>query len=371
MSQRSFSFAIFFSLLGIGAGVAGVVAGIALSAEFPRQLLQYRGLAVLGGGLLAVLCLSYSLRDLTQCLQLLWEVLTGSADPDREGVLKECVMLATRGRESEGQETKFYREIKPYLSNLMLQSGVELLIAGYSPDMIRNTLNTRRDQECLKHESAQKLIQSLMQASWMLGIAGAATGLLRTQFLKSADQLSLYLAGIAVPLIAGLLLALLVFYPLLRQLQVHQREWVNYLEMSICGVLLLQSRHHAHYLETVLRAYLPPAAPAAPAAPMPGGVAGSMPVRQTDSASANSPRSTFQAALQHVDDEPASYSEADSAMLDEAQQNLSVRDLRQFRPVQRVNPPLSQQRSQPKPSPRQEPDVLDDDNREGRGRRTR
>ncbi len=378
MSQRSFSFAIFFSLLGIGAGVAGVVAGIALSVEFPRQLLQYRGLAVLGGGLLAVLCLSYSLRDLTQCLQLLWEVLTGSADPDREGVLKECVMLATRGRESEGQENKFYREIKPYLSNLMLQSGVELLIAGYSPEMIRNTLNTRRDQECLKHESAQKLIQSLMQASWMLGIAGAATGLLRTQFLKSADQLSLYLAGIAVPLVVGLLLALLVFYPLLRQLQVHQREWVNYLEMSICGVLLLQSRHHAHYLETVLRAYLPPAAPAAPLA---GGVAGSRHVRQSDSASttstnssnsANSPRSTFQAALQHVDDEPTAHaSDADSAMLDEAQQNLSVRDLRQFRPVQRVNPPLSQQRSQPKPSPRQEPDLLDDDNREGRGRRTR
>lgn len=369
MQQRSFSFAIFFSLLGIGAGLAAVVAGVALSPEFPRQLLQYRGLAVWGGGLISVLCLSYSLREVTSCLSLLWEIMTGSADPDREGVLKECVMLATRGRESEGQETKFYREIRPYLSHLMLQAGVELLIAGYSPDMIRNTLNTRRDQECLRHESAQKLLQSLMQASWMLGIAGAATGLLRTQLLKTTDLLPFYLAGIAVPLIAGLLVSLLVFYPLLRQLQVHQREWVNYLEMSICGVLLLQSRHHAHYLETVLKAYLPPKAPAPPQGQM-------APLqRQAPDvpAAPAQPRSSFHAALQEHDNEPELRSDDGlDQELDESQQNLSVRDLRQFRPVQRVNPPLSQQPRQPsQPKPRPDtPEPPDPTQRPG-GRRTR
>ncbi|PKL76187.1 MAG: hypothetical protein CVV27_11570 [Candidatus Melainabacteria bacterium HGW-Melainabacteria-1] len=322
MTQRNFSFSIFFSLLGIGAGLGGVLAGVALSPEQPQQLLQYRGLAIVGGGLIAVLCMSFSLAEVRQTLALLWDVLSGGAVPDREGVLKECVMLATRGRESEGQETKFYREIKPYLSHHLLAAGLDLLISGYSPEMIRNTLETRRDQESLKYQTGIQMLQSLMQAAWMFGLAGGATALLRTQLLSSTELLPMYLSGIAVPITAGLLLALLLFYPLLRQLQMHQREWMNYLEMSICGVLLLQSRHHAHFLETVLKAYLPPLAPVA--APVASGLPAGMP------AGAAPVRSSFQAALQH-EAEPEQSVEGP----EDPGQALSVDELRRFRPVQR------------------------------------
>ncbi|MEZ0370524.1 MAG: hypothetical protein ACAI44_15650, partial [Candidatus Sericytochromatia bacterium] len=209
-----------------------------------------------------------------------------------------------------------------------------LLILGYSPEMIKNTLATRRDQENIKYETAQQLIQSLLQASWMLGLAGGATALTRTHLLKP-EQMALYFSGVAVPIVVGLLLALLVFFPLLRQLQTHQRQWLNYLEMSSCGVMLLQARHHALYLETVLKAYLPPATPSAPApqpqsAPPPG---------------ARPMRSSFHEALkQQEPEEPIDPSSEDP------QQALSVDELRRFRPIQRPpnapNPP-----NQPNPRP--------------------
>lgn len=325
MSQRSFSFSIFFSLLGMGAGVTLVLFGLANVPELPRAIMHLRGLGVLFGGLLMVLCMSFSLAEVTQCLGLLWDVLTGNADPDREGVLKECVMLATRGREAEGQENKFYREVKPYLSHQLLQAGVELLIAGYSPEMIKNTLATRRDQENLNYQTSLQLLQSLMQASWMLGIAGAATALPRTELFTSRELLTIYFSGVAVPLVAGLLLAMLVFFPLMRQLQIHQREWLNYLEMSSTGVLLLQARHHALYLETVLKAYLPilpPAAPMPAAVNMPPGAA---PVRQ--------PTSNFQEALKH---------EVPEVLEEDPQQALSVDELRRFRPIQKPGQPQRQ-----------------------------
>lgn len=338
MSQRSFSFSIFFSLLGIGGGVTLVLFGLATVPELPPELMHLRGLGVLVGGLLAVLCMSFSLPEVMQTLSLLWDVLTGGADPDREGVLKECVMLATRGREAEGQENKFYREIKPYLSHHMLQAGVELLIAGYSPEMIKNTLATRREQENLKYQTSMQLLQSLMQASWMLGIAGGLAFLPRTELLQSREQMTIYFSGIALPVVAGLLLATLVFFPLLRQLQLHQREWLNYLEMSACGVMLLQARHHSFYLETVLRAYLPPTPPAPPAPPP--AAAGMPPGAQPAAAQ----RSSFHEALRQ---------EQPPELIDEdPQQPLSVDDLRRFRPIQK---PGQQRPQQPPQRPGDKP----------------
>ncbi|MGV3525569.1 MAG: MotA/TolQ/ExbB proton channel family protein [Candidatus Sericytochromatia bacterium] len=318
MSQRSFSFSIFFSLLGIGGGLALVLASVFTSAEQLRLLYQPRGLAIIGGGLIAVVALSFRASDLKRSLALLWEIITGSAEPDCESLLKECVMLATRGRESEGSEQKFWREIRPYLSHEMLQAGVELLIAGYSPEMIRHTLQTRRHQHNTVAESTKQLVQTLTHSAWMLGLAGAVTGLLRTQWLSDRDTLPLYLGAIATPAIAGLLLSVLVFAPLLRLLQRHQRSWQNYLEMAQTGVLLLQERHHGLYLETVLKAFLPPqelAAPMPASPPIPGAVA------------VASKPSAFRQALAEQDAAPPAETGTDKA--------LSVDELRRFRPVQR------------------------------------
>lgn len=319
MSQRSFSFSIFFSLLGIGGGLALVLASVFTSAEQLRLLYQPRGLAIIGGGLVAVVALSFRASDLKRSLGLLWEIMTGSAEPDCESLLKECVMLATRGRESEGSEQKFWREIRPYLSHEMLQAGVELLMAGYSPEMIRHTLQTRRHQHNTVAESTEQLLQTLTRSAWMLGLAGAVTGLLRTQWLSDRELLPLYLGGIATPAIAGLLLSVLVFAPLLRLLQRHQRSWQNYLEMAQTGVLLLQERHHGLYLETVLKAFLPPqlaSAPVPASPPVPGAVA----------VAAKS--SAFRQALAEQDATPPTEPGGDGKA-------LSVDELRRFRPVQR------------------------------------
>lgn len=322
MEQRDFSFSIFFSLLGIGGGIGLILTGLISSAPALQQFYQPRGLGILIGGLCAVGFLSFSGKEIRQSLRLLWDLFSGQAVPDREGVLKECVMLATRSREAEGQEQKLYREIKPYLSHQMLQAGVELLIAGYSPEMIKDTLTTRSQQACLAYQSACRLFQTLSRAAWMLGLAAGATGLLRSNLLSQPDLWHFYFGGIAFPVVVGLLLSVLVFQPVLKQLQGHQENWQNYLEMSITGVLLLKAQHHAHYLETVLKAYLPlkPVVSAAPA----------QPVTAARPAAANS----FNQALQQQQDTPDTSSPAASAE-PSAESLLSVRQLGQFRPVKK------------------------------------
>lgn len=323
MSERGFSFTIFFSLLGVGIGLGLVLAGLLTAPEVLRLFYQPSGLALLCGGLFAVLVMAFSLGEIQATLALIWDIFSGAADPDREGVLKECIMLATRSRESEDSEQKFYREIKPYLSHRMLREGLDLLVAAYPAEMIRETLQTRQQQEKLRYLTAEQLLQTLYRASWMLGLTGGVLGLLRTDYLKNHDVLPIFLGGIAVPVVLGLLLSVLFFFPLLRQIQVHHRDWDNYLDMCISGILLLQERHHAHYLETVLKAYLPPVPAIKPTAARP-------------SREKKTPRRGFQQALANQQN-PVEVAEAMPAPEAEIPPGhpLSVDELRRFRPIQR------------------------------------
>lgn len=324
MSERSFSFQIFFSLLGTGGGLGLVLLGLLSSPPVLQHFYQPRGLLILGGGLLAVIWMSFSPAELRQSLRLLWELLSGASTPDCEGVLKESVMLASRSREAEGQEAKLYREIKPYLSHPMLQTGLELLIAGYDARMVKETLQTRQRQEMMQYHTAEQVLKTCLQASWMLGLAGGLTAVLRTQLLQNADTLQRYLSGIALPIALGLLLSMLLFYPLLRQLELQRQQWQNYLDMNISAVLLLQGRHHALFLETVLKAFLP--VQAVQSLPAPVARPAAMPVAATP------PAAGFQQALQQ-EQTPISPAEADASA-----EGLSKEQLKRFRPVQPRKP---------------------------------
>lgn len=319
MSERNFSFAIFFSLLGIGGGFGLVVAGLLTAPQVLRLLYQPSAFALFLGGMLSIFCTAFSLEKSKQAFGLLWDILSGGSDPDCEGLLKECVMLATRGRESQGQEQKLYREIKPYLVHQILRSGIDLLIAGHVPDMIQATLETRKKQEMHKYLVADQVFQTLNRSAWILGLAAGVLGLLRTNYLQNQSTLPIYLGGIAVPIILGLLLSALVFYPILRQIRLHRTEWENYLDMGIAGVLLLQARHHSLYMEVVLKAYLPLDLPSTVVLKP----VSKKPVPQA-----------FQQALAQV--EEVSIEEDPSESEDD--QPLSVDQLRRFRPVHRRKP---------------------------------
>jgi len=326
MSERSFSFHIFFSLIGVGGGLGLVLASLLSAPPVLQQLYQPRGWAMIVGGLLAVLQMSFSWPEIKQALALLWDILTGAADPDCHGVLKECVMLATRGREAAGQELKMYREIKPYLSHRMLQAGLELLVAGYDTSMIQDNLKTRQQQENAKYQTAEQVLQTCIRASWMLGLAAGLAGVLRTNLLTEQALLPFYFSGIAVPICLGLLLSCLFFYPLLRQVQVQRRKWQNYLDMNIAGVLLLQGRHHALFLETVLKAYLP----------LETNLTAPTPVQASAPGPARPP--AFREALAQQGPEPAASPSA--AELAAEQDALSTEQLKRFRPVKRKQPPV-------------------------------
>lgn len=347
MAERNFSFSIFFSLLGIGGGFALALIGIFAAPEALEHLYQPRGYAVMIGGLAGTAALAFPASRFQQNALLLWDILTGGLSADRQGLLKESLMLATRSRETPGQEQKFYREIKPYLAHRILQSGLDLLISGYERKMLQRSLQTRIQQHLGQHDAAIHMFRSLMHAAWLWGAIAALSGALRIYLVYNAP--GRYFAGVAAPFILGLVLSLMLFYPLLKQIERHRLEYEQYLQMSTEAIVLLQEHHHPHYVESVLRAYLPIEVQAAPVQrPQ------TMSVQQVQAAQAqraqhyeappvqetqNSPPSGgFQAVLEreHIQPQSPGQPRQSAPRPSQARQdsrNLSADQLRRFRPV--------------------------------------
>jgi len=197
---------------------------------------------------------------------------------------------------------------------------MDLLIAGHHREMVEATLRTHLKQDIRKYLIAEQVFQTLSQASWVLGLTAGVFGLLRTNYLQNQSTLPIYLGGIAVPIVLGLLLSTLFFYPLLRQIRLHRLEWENYLDMGIAGVLLLHERHHALYVETVLKAYFPQKLSSAP-------------VQQKPVKPKVAAPTVFKEALVSQQEE-ATFQEPEINDAHE-EESLSVDQLRRFRPVQR------------------------------------
>lgn len=338
MSERNFSFAIFFTLLGLGVGTGLLFTGVLTSPQRLQYLYQPRGLGILGGGLLLSLFLGVSAVTRRHLMNVIWDLLTDNAEPNKQGALNECVMLATRTREAQGQELKLYREIKPYLQHATLRLGLDFLIAAYPEALIRETLERHREQRLWVYRQCAEALRFLGHASLALGTGAAAIGALRAHLI-APGVLSFYMAGIGLPLGLGLLLYAIVFLPLQQKMRFLEQDWSRYEQLNMMGVLLLQGKHHAHYVETTLKAYLPhenlapamqrPAAAPTVApvvstqnAPMPSAA---VPLNPADSASDDgSVPMDFQAALHQEE---------------LSQEPLSRQQLSRFRPVKRNLPP--------------------------------
>lgn len=345
MTERNFSFSIFFTLLGLGVGTGLLFTGVLTSPQRLQFLYQPRGLGVLFGGLSLCFFIGLSSSTRRHLSTLFWDLLTDSAEPNKQGAFNECVMLATRTREAQGQELKLYREIKPYLQHETLRLGLDFLIAAYPEDLIKETLAHHREKRLLIYRQCAEAAQFLGRASLGLGVGAAAMGALRAHLMLSPDTLSFYMAGIGLPLGLGCILYAVVFLPLQQKMRYLEADWARYENLNMMGILLLQGRHHSHYVETILRAYLPheaqskrpvrptsvPAAQASPAAVPPISSPANESSYAQDALEVNG--QTLASDLSSGDFRSALASETETG------EALNRQQLSRFRPVKRNLPP--------------------------------
>lgn len=145
------------------------------------------------------------------------------------------------------------------LDEPLLHKGIQLVIDGTSPELLRNILMIEVNSMYDRHAEGRNILEQMGAAAPAFGMIGTLIGLV--QMLQNLTDPSSIGAGMAVALLTtfyGALLANLVLLPLAGKLDNRHREEALLKELLIEGILSIQAGDNPRTIEEKLKSFVPP-----------------------------------------------------------------------------------------------------------------
>lgn len=147
------------------------------------------------------------------------------------------------------------------LDEPFLRKGIQLVVDGTDPELVRNILQTDMDNIAARHEDGQKFWGDLGFYFPAFGMIGTLIGLVQMlKNLGSGDPAAIG-AGMAAALITTLYGSLgsnLFAIPMQRKLQLRSAEEMTVKSIMIEGILSIQSGDNPRIVKDKLSSFLPP-----------------------------------------------------------------------------------------------------------------
>lgn len=172
---------------------------------------------------------------------------------DPADVIDEIVELADVARKGgllslEGKE----------VSNDFLQGGIQLLVDGHDPDVVKALMSKDMDKTVERHESGALIFKSLGDVGPAMGMIGTLVGLVA--MLSNMDDPKSIGPAMAVALLTtlyGAMLANMVAIPIADKLTLRRGEESMMKNLVIDALLAIQNGQNPRVIDSMLRNYLP------------------------------------------------------------------------------------------------------------------
>ncbi|MCS5707755.1 flagellar motor protein PomA [Candidatus Berkiella cookevillensis] len=167
--------------------------------------------------------------------------------------IDEAVKIATAARKSgllalEGIEVK----------NHFMKRGVQLMIDGHEPDVVKLMLSKDMNLAFERHMVAQKVFRSLAEVAPAMGMIGTLIGLVL--MLGNMSDPSAIGPSMAIALLAtlyGAMLANMIANPIADKLELRSSEERRSKALVLDALLGIQSGHNPRLIEETLMQYMP------------------------------------------------------------------------------------------------------------------
>ncbi len=146
------------------------------------------------------------------------------------------------------------------LEDEFLRKGIQLVVDGTDPEIIKNILYNELNQIQARHQNGMLLIDDFSKQAPAFGMIGTILGLII--MLARIEDRSTIGQGMAVALLTtfyGAMLSYLVFGPLKKKLEDRDGAETLVKEIMIEGILSIQGGDNPRILEEKLLCMLPPA----------------------------------------------------------------------------------------------------------------
>ncbi len=144
------------------------------------------------------------------------------------------------------------------ISNDFYKTGIQYLVDGVDPEMIRSTLVKEMNQTVERHDMGQQIFIALADVAPAMGMIGTLVGLV--QMLSAMDDPKSIGPAMAVALLTtlyGAVIANMVASPISDKLSLRNGEERLNKSLIIDGVMGIQAGQNPRVIEELLKTYLP------------------------------------------------------------------------------------------------------------------
>ena len=244
----------FATIIGLVSGVVLISAAIAADGSL-AGFLDVSSIMVTLGGTIAATFVNHSLSDISRVIAMLRIAFTERGYSGRE-LIDQLVALAEKARR-EGLLAM--EEEAAQIEDGFLRKGIQLIVDGTDPDLVRNVLEIELAFQEDRHRAGQAIFQDMASYAPAFGMLGTLIGLIN--MLANIDDVDKIAPGMALALVTtfyGVILANLVFLPIAGKLKKRSDEEVLYRHIMLEGILSIQAGENPRLVEEKLMAFLPP-----------------------------------------------------------------------------------------------------------------
>ncbi len=242
------------TIIGLLAGIALVVITILLGGAV-AIFWNVPSFVLVVGGTLAATLINFPLGDVLSVFNTLKNAFIHRVTPP-EKLIEKMVHFATVARREGILALESHAA---QAEDEFLQRSIQLAIDGTAPELIKDILTTEIAFMEDRHGMGQSILITMGTFAPAFGMIGTLIGLI--QMLVALDDPSLIGQGMAVALITtlyGALLANVIFLPAAGKLKVRTALELLSKEITIEGILSIQSGDNPRVVEQKLKAFVSP-----------------------------------------------------------------------------------------------------------------
>lgn len=239
------------TIVGIVGSVALIVIAMMMSGELGMFMDLPSVVIVLGGSIFAVMA-KFGLGQFFSAGKVAAKsFVVKSQDPS--DLIGEVVILADEARKGgllslEGRE----------VSNDFLKRGIQLLVDGHDPEVIKIMLSKDRNQTVERHARGASLFAALAEVAPAMGMIGTLVGLVA--MLANMDDPKSIGPAMAIALLTtlyGAVIANCIAGPIADKLRLRAAEEALTKSLVIDALLAIQNGQNPRVIDSMLRNYLP------------------------------------------------------------------------------------------------------------------
>jgi chemotaxis protein MotA len=242
----------FASIVGLVLGFSLVIFGISLQGNLIAYASITSMLIVLGGTAGGII-LGYSFNHLGDAVSALRVVFFHQENEANE-VISTLVSFAEKARR-EGLLA--LEEESRQLDDEFLQKGIQLVVDGTDPELVRSIMETELDFMEERHSITWGVYSKAGELAPAFGMIGTLIGLIgMLSNLDSPDTIGPGMATALITTFYGTLISNLAFVPMAEKLKIKSEEEILVKEVMIEGILSIQAGENPRIVEEKLKAFL-------------------------------------------------------------------------------------------------------------------